>query len=108
LKVYFTESEDFDFNSSTEFLIWEEGIQYGNWTDGPLGDGSREKELSASVPPSVQENGTWYIHIFIVKRGLPINPGEEGYKETAITYQSKCTYVCVLNALHDMNSVTVY
>ena len=88
--MYITESEDFDFNLSAEYLIWEEEVQYGNWTDGPLGDGSRQKELSVSVPQAVQENGTWYIHIFVVKRSLPINPDKKGYKETAITYQSKC------------------
>ena len=89
MKVFFTESEDFDFTSSMEYLVWEEAVQYGNWTDGPFGDGSRKKELTVSVPVSVQENGSWYMHVFMVKRGLPINPDEKDYRETAITYHLK-------------------
>ena len=88
--MYFTESEDFDFNSSAEYLVWEEAVQYGNWTDGPFGDGSRKKELTVPVPQGVQENGSWYMHVFVLERGRPINPEEKGYRETAITYQSKC------------------
>ena len=71
-------------------------MQYGNWTDGPFSDGSRQKEMSVSVPQAVQENGTWYIHVFMVKRGLPINPEEKEYRETAITYQSKCMSIAEL------------
>lgn len=87
--MFFTEAEDFDFNSSTEYLVWEESVRYGDWTDGPFSDGSRKKEMTVSVPQAVQENGSWYVHVFVVQRGLPLNPEEKGYKEAAITYQSK-------------------
>ena len=69
-------------------------MRYGNWTDGPFGDGSRKKELTIAVPESVQENGSWFMHVFVVRSGLPIDPEEKGYKESTITYHSKCESVC--------------
>ena len=52
--------------------------------------------VDVPVPEAVQNNGTWYIHIFIVKTGHPIDPKDPNYKEQAITYQSKCEFERVL------------
>ena len=42
--------------------------------------------VDVPVPEVVQNNGTWYIRIFMVKTGHPIDPKDPNYKEQAITY----------------------
>ncbi len=88
--VFMTEHEDFDFDEDMNKLVWNEDIEYGNWYDGPDNDGVRTKQVSVSVPDSVQQNGSWIIHVFIAKHDYPLNPSDKGYKETTITYQFKC------------------
>lgn len=86
--MYLTVDEDFNFAEDREYLMWNEELVYGNWEDGPNGDGTRQKTFSVLVPESVQQNGTWYIHVFMAKIGYSIDPESKGYKEQAITYQS--------------------
>ncbi len=43
---------------------------------------------------SSRQNGTWTIHVFIAKEGYPLNPSDNGYKKTTITYQYKCKWYC--------------
>ncbi len=87
--VFLTEDEDFDFNEDMSKEVWNQDIEYGNWYDGPNSDGTWTREVTVTVPDGVQQNGTWTIHVFIAKEGYPLNPSDNGYKETTITYQSK-------------------
>ena len=88
--MYLTENEDFNYLEDKEQLLWNEELIYGNWTDGPHKDGSRQKTFSVLVPESVQQNGTWYLHVFIAKMGYTLDSDDKKYKEQAITYQSMC------------------
>ena len=88
--MYLTENEDFDFKVDIDNILWKEKLVYGNWYDGPNGDGTRSKLIRVEVPDQVQQNGTWYIHVFVVRSGHPLDPDEKGYSEQAISYQSKC------------------
>lgn len=89
LYVYLTEEEEFDFQEGHNTLVWNEELEYGNWNSGPYGDGTRQKTLSVAVPESVQHNGTWHIHIFLVKFGYPLDPEDENYSLQAVAYQHK-------------------
>lgn len=97
--VFLTEEEDFDFNEDMSKMVWNEDIEYGNWYDGPNSDGTWTREVTVPVPDGVQQNGTWIIHVFIAKDGYPLNPSDSKYKETTITYQSKCKCMVSLIAV---------
>ena len=88
--MYLTESEDFNYVDDKVKLLWNEELIYGNWTDGPSKDVSRQKTFNVLVPESVQRNGTWYLHVFIAKMGYTLDSEDKNYKEQAITYQSMC------------------
>lgn len=74
--MYFTklnlrdfQQEKFDEFDDESALFWKEtGITYSDWTSGPDGDGSRTKSATFPTPKSLANNGSLYIHVFIVKK----------------------------------------
>ena len=50
MHVYFTEWEDFDISRDGSGLVWTEELQYGDWTGGPYGDGTRTSVMEIKVP----------------------------------------------------------
>ncbi len=88
--VYLTEWEDFDFERDQGQQFWYEELAYGNWNDGPNQDGTRVKSDEVPVPESVQRNGSWYMHVFVVKAGSPLDTEEEEYKEQDVVYLTRC------------------
>lgn len=50
--IYLSEQDDFtDFNNE-DALFWSlKGLEYGDWTSGPNGDGSYIKEGKIQTPP---------------------------------------------------------
>ncbi len=86
--VYLTVNEDFFLHEDKDTLVWNRKLTYGNWEDGTNRDGTHQITVHTSVPESVQENGTWYIHVFMAKAGHTLDPQSPNYKEQAITYQS--------------------
>jgi hypothetical protein len=89
LSVYLTEWEDFNVSRDHEGLVWNEDLVYGDSTSGPVQDGSRSVSMDVSVPESVQQNGTWYLHVLLVKFGFPLDPEDEDYSEQAITHTTR-------------------
>lgn len=86
--VYFSESMDrftsFDDESA---LFWKEtGLIYGDWTSGPSGDGSRSKSVTFSTPQVLLNNGSYFIHVFIVKEGQSPNPKDRHYVKREVIY----------------------
>uniref|UniRef100_A0AAF5PG69 Cleft lip and palate transmembrane protein 1 n=2 Tax=Wuchereria bancrofti TaxID=6293 RepID=A0AAF5PG69_WUCBA len=70
LYIYLSDSQDkFDEFDDESALFWKEtGITYSDWTSGPDGDGSRTKSATFPTPKSLANNGSLYIHVFIVKK----------------------------------------
>ncbi|VDK69041.1 unnamed protein product [Onchocerca ochengi] len=70
LYVYLSDSQEkFDEFDEKSALFWKEtGITYSDWTSGPDGDGSRTKSATFPTPKSLANNGSLYIHVFIVKK----------------------------------------
>ena len=107
--MYLTEWEDFNVSRDHEGLVWNEDLVYGDWMSGPVQDGSRSVSIDVSVPEvytcmcllnigvavimpglqSVQQNGTWYLHVLLVKFGFPLDPEDEDYSEQAITHTTR-------------------
>lgn len=86
--MFMSVDEDFQYQDDLSNLVWKENLRYGDWEDGPQRDGTLEKTLDVDVPESVQQNGTWFLHVFIARAGHTIDSSSPGYKEQAITYQS--------------------
>ena len=48
--MYLTEWEDFNVSRDHNSLVWNEDLQYGDWTGGPNRDGSRVSSMNVTVP----------------------------------------------------------
>ena len=47
---------------------------YGDWYAGANGDGIHSFETDLEIPMSVQNNGSFYIHAYLVRNGDLPNP----------------------------------
>ena len=73
--MYVSEQEVFgDFNNS-DSLIWvKEGLEYGDWYSGENGDGTYSFSASFPASENVKNNGSIYIHTFMVRAGKSPDP----------------------------------
>ncbi|KAJ1547945.1 hypothetical protein HK405_004568, partial [Cladochytrium tenue] len=84
LYVYVSEEETFDSFSDKSKLVWKEkGIVYGNLND------ARSKDIELTVPATVQNNGSWYAHIYLTQQGRSPDPESNTYAEDATLYLRK-------------------
>lgn len=75
--VYVSENKDLQ-DLSKETVFWsKKGLVYGDWESGPQRDGTHI--FSGSIPASatVQNNGSLYLHVYIVKEGYSPDPKEK-------------------------------
>ncbi|XP_019851794.1 PREDICTED: cleft lip and palate transmembrane protein 1 homolog [Amphimedon queenslandica] len=89
LQLYLTDVEGDELALDSAQLIWSVPLEYGNWDDGPLGDGSRTSDVTVSVPTSIQENGSWYVHVLLVKSGKAIDSEDPQYDDNALVHEIK-------------------
>lgn len=71
-------SEDFDFNDfdRQDALVWHASdLAYGDWTAGPNQDGIFTYSTKIYPSEKVRNNGSIYIHSFVVKSGQSPDPG---------------------------------
>lgn len=75
LYVYLSEDKVFgSFNDSTS-LIWSKtGLVYGDWYSGEDADGTYSFTTSVSVSENLQNNGSIYLHAYVVKSGKSPDP----------------------------------
>ncbi|KAK2831225.1 hypothetical protein Q7C36_016311 [Tachysurus vachellii] len=79
LHVYLSENEVFSEFNSTEALFWlQRDLIYGDWSTGEAGDGCYEHHLELDTPESVQQNGSYYIHVYFTKSGFHPDPKRKG------------------------------
>ncbi len=58
-----------------ERLVWREsGLEFGKWDGGSNGDSVYEKRVQIPASESVQNNGSIYVHTFVVKQGKSPDP----------------------------------
>lgn len=64
---------------------------YGDWYNGPNNDGIFTQELEIPVPEVVQNNGSFYLHTFLVRSGDSPDPsGENGpYKPDYTVHRTR-------------------
>lgn len=51
----------------------------GDWNSGENADGSRTKMISFPTPEYLQNNGSIYLHVFMVKNGMSPVPNDQHY-----------------------------
>jgi len=77
LYVYISEQDDFNEFDMNENLFWKlEGLQFGKWDQGLNMDSIYEKSMQVPLSERVQNNGSIYIHSFVVKAGKSPNPND--------------------------------
>ncbi|XP_018417026.1 PREDICTED: cleft lip and palate transmembrane protein 1 [Nanorana parkeri] len=91
LHVFLSEKEHFTEFNSTAALFWEQrDLVYGDWSSGENGDGCYEQYSEISVPEGVQNNGSFYIHIYLTKSGLHPDPSQKAlYRRLATVHTSR-------------------
>lgn len=67
-----------NFDNPSE-LVWKlDSISYGDWYAGSSGDATYFMETDVEIPEPVQNNGSLYIHSFLVREGDSPNPNAAG------------------------------
>jgi len=75
LYIYVSEQEDFNDFNMPESLVWKKlGLKFGDWTDGPNSDSIFEFSTTIQASDSVQNNGSLYLHSFVVREGKSPDP----------------------------------
>merc|ERR1739844_380902 len=80
-----------DFNDSNS-LVWKhEGLVYGDWTSGPNGDGTYSFSIQFEPSAALQNNGSIYLHSFVVKAGKSPDPatGRGRFSKKWTMYKSR-------------------
>lgn len=91
LYVYVSEDYNFaDFNRP-EFLVWQQmGLVYGDWTSGRDKDGIYSHSTQIPATQRLQNNGSIYIHAYVVKSGQSPNPHDtENYAGRHVSYSRR-------------------
>ena len=50
--------------------------------------------ITLCVFQTVQNNGSWYLHVYLTKQGISPNPDEDSYHNNSVVYQRKCKCYC--------------
>jgi len=75
LYLYISEQEEFGEFNMPESLVWKKtGLMFGDWTQGPNSDSIFEFSSSLPISDRVQNNGSLYLHSFVVKEGKSPDP----------------------------------
>lgn len=87
---YISEKE-FLRNIGDNELIWKHtGITYGDWYEGPDGDGTFTYSTNITPSNSVRNNGSLYLHVYVVPSGKSPDPNDkENYAGFYISYGKK-------------------
>lgn len=91
--MYVYLSEDFEFkkfNDPASFVWLQDGLVYGDWYSGKDGDGTYTKSLKFKPSPRLQNNGSIYLHTYIVKTGKSPDPAAgEDYAGFEVAYSRR-------------------
>ncbi|OCT67779.1 cleft lip and palate transmembrane protein 1 homolog isoform X1 [Xenopus laevis] len=91
LHIYLSEKESFTEFNSTSAVFWEQrDLVYGDWSSGANRDGCYEQYSDIQVPEGVQNNGSFYIHVFLTKSGFHPDPSQKAlYRRLATLHTSR-------------------
>lgn len=87
--VYVSEDEEFASFDDPDNILWiQKNLIYGDWMGGPNGDGSLNRKKTIQISEGVRNNGSIYLHAYIVKSGKTPNPkdGKDVYGGKNVCY----------------------
>lgn len=58
---------------------WTQDIVYGDWNEGPFGDGTFVFETDYPISENIRNNGSLYLHAYVTKRGDNPNPKSKNF-----------------------------
>ena len=88
--VYVSEQEEFSEFHVPESLVWKkEGLVYGSWDQGANSDSIFELQTQVKASESLQNNGSLYLHAFLVRSGKSADPaaGKGMFSKKWTTYK---------------------
>lgn len=90
LYLYINENKfQLNFTDSSQ-LVWRQlDLVYGDWSSGPTGNGEYFTEVNIPLSANVQNNGSLWLHIFIVPSGSSPNPNDKSYNPTYTIQRTK-------------------
>uniref|UniRef100_A0AC34PV32 Cleft lip and palate associated transmembrane protein n=1 Tax=Panagrolaimus sp. JU765 TaxID=591449 RepID=A0AC34PV32_9BILA len=78
--------EDFD---NSQALFWSmKGLSYNDWASGPNNDGSYIKSVNMPTPQVLLNNGSLYLHTYVVKTGRSPNPKDKNFAKRQLSHES--------------------
>ncbi|XP_038214517.1 cleft lip and palate transmembrane protein 1 homolog [Zerene cesonia] len=86
---YLSEREFNNFENAR--LIWKQsGLIYGDWSGGPNNDGTYTYSTSIEASESLKNNGSIYLHVYIVPSGKSPDPRDKSnHAGQYVTYGRK-------------------
>ncbi|XP_076308760.1 putative lipid scramblase CLPTM1 [Tachypleus tridentatus] len=88
--IYVSEDENRPIFNDSEQLVWlEKGLVYGDWNGGSNGDGTSTHETTIVASSKLQNNGSLWLHVYIVKSGRSPDPSEKTHSRIYTVYKKK-------------------
>lgn len=80
LHVWLSEHPDVvNFHQKNNLLWLHEDLTYGDWISGPTGDGIYTHSLKIKASPHLMNNGSVYLHAFVMRAGESPDPQSPRY-----------------------------
>lgn len=87
---YVSEDETFSNFSDSKNLFWKQtGLIYGDWYSGENGDGSYTYSSTIRAPYTLQNNGSIYLHVYVLDSGKSPDPNDKSYAGQYVSYSRK-------------------
>lgn len=83
LHVYLSESENFNFDTE---IFWKKKLVYGDWYSGESGDGSFVHSEKIIPSEQLKNNGSIFLHAYVVRNGYSPNPQSKRYDKRTTIY----------------------
>lgn len=91
LYMYISDEERFSSFGMRESLIWHQAdLIYGDWSSGRNGDGIFTKEVKVQTSEQMRNNGSIWLHLYLVRSGRSPDPQDKGrYDRLHTVHKSK-------------------
>lgn len=90
LHVYISENKHHPDFSDPSQHIWElTNIMYGDWYGGIDNNGIFTQDVELTIPETVQNNGSFYMHTYLVKTGDSPDSSSKNYDERYTIHRTK-------------------
>lgn len=89
LYCYLSDKEFYDDFEKLKLIWTYNGLVYGDWNSGPNNDGTVTFSTEITPSHSLKNNGSIYLHVFMVEEGKSPDPKHKAYAGPRIAYGKK-------------------